>query len=237
MRQLKLHIILNFLSLSVIGQNSALIYRDWVKVSIENLSDRKMVQDNIYLRYSFSKSKLVISINPGWNDYNLDWNKRDNNLKVGYDTYKIEQLDDTALTISLAGFRRIKFLAEDFLNSKEEYLDSIGQYDGKALFKANNFITPRYKGVESFREYIDRSLKTYRISKATHFLATFIVTEEGEVENVIIHKSIMKSFDETVVKSILKTSKKWTPALFKGVSIQTQMVYEIRYLDSIAPYD
>ena len=237
MKQLKIYTIFTFISFSVVGQKKNLIHRDWIKVSIENFSNKLAGKDSMYLRYSFTRSGLRISLNPGWNDHKLDWTQNGDNLKIGYDTYKIEKLDDTSLVIFLDGFRRLKFQSEEFLSSNKAHLDSIGQYNGKTLFKGNNFITPRYKSDESFWNHVQKSLKTFSIRQATHFLATFVVTEEGKVENIVVHKSIMETFDDTVRKCILKTSGNWIPARFKGLPIQTQMTYEIKYLDSTLPFD
>jgi hypothetical protein len=68
-------------------------------------------------------------------------------------------------------------------------------------------------------------------------MATFIVTEEGKVENVIVRKGITGGFDAAVTKQLLKTSKNWTPAHFKGKPVQTEMMYEIKYLDALTPYN
>ena len=176
-----------------------------------------------------------MSFYPGWNDYTQTWSKSGSTLTLGFDTYKIELLNDTALTFALDGFRRFKFLSEEYLSSKAEYLDSIGQYNNKPLFRANRYITPRYKGKGSFRNYIEKDLVGYNIKKASYFLATFIVTEEGKVENVLVHKGITSGFDEQVVRQLSKSSKDWTPAKYNGKSIQTQMIYEIKYLNSFSP--
>lgn len=236
MRTLITIFLLTFLSLSVLSQNTKMIQRDWIKVSTENLSDQEIAPDTLYTRYSFSKSSLNISLYPGWNDYTQNWLYKDNYLTIGFDTYKIELLNDTALTIALDGFRRFKFLSEEYLSSNEQYLDSIGQYNNKPLYKANNYISPRYNGKGRFRDIVQKDLEGYHIKKATNFLATFIVTEDGKVENIIIHKSIAEGFDAAVTKQLLKSSKKWSPARFDGKPVQTEMIYEIKYLDSLTPH-
>jgi hypothetical protein len=234
---MKTLIILGFVALSFasLGQNQKLIQRDWIKVSVENLSNRGIDPDTLYTRYSFTKSNLNMSFYPGWNDYYQTWAKSGNNLTVGFDTYKIELLNDTALIIALDGFRRFKFLSEEFLSSRDKYLDSIGEYNNNPLYKANDYITPRYKGKGSFKVYVEKDLDQYNIRKATYFLATFIVTEEGRVENVIIRNGISEGFDSDVTKQLLKSSKDWSPARFKGKAIQSEMSYEIKYLDALTP--
>jgi hypothetical protein len=237
MRTLTILGVLTLLSLTTLGQNQKVIQRDWIKVSLENLSNQDIGPDTLYTRYSFSKSNLNMSFYPGWNDYTQTWTRSGNNLTLGFDTYNVELLNDTALIIALDGFRRLKFLSEEYLSSKEQYLDSIGQYNSKPLFKANNYITPRYKGQGSFRDYVQKDLEGYNIKKAAYFLATFIVTEDGRVENVIVRKGITEGFDAAVTKQLLKSSKHWTPARFKGKPIQAEMIYEIKYLDALTPHN
>lgn len=224
-------------NLFVFGQSDKQIQRDWIKVSIENLSENEAGPDTLYTRYSFGKSNLNISFDPGWNTYSQTWAKKGTDLTLGFDTYRIEILNDTALVFALDGFKRYSFLSEEYLSSKEQYLDSIGQYNNKILYQANNFITPRYKGSDSFRDYVGKNLEGYNIKKAAYFLATFIVTEDGKVENVIIRNGISEGFDSEVKKQLLKSSNKWNPARFKGSPIQTQMKYEIKYLNSRTPYN
>lgn len=235
MRTLTILSFLSFLSLAAFGQNQKMIRRDWIKVSTENLSNQEISPDTLYTRYSFGKSSLYISFYPGWNDHTQTWSSNNNNLIIGFDTYKVELLHDTALIIALDGFRRFKFLSEEYLSSKEQYLDSIGQYNNKPLFKANNYITPRYKGKGSFRDYVQNDLEGYNIKKASYFLATFIVTENGKVENIVIRSGITEGFDAEVKRKLSNSSGKWTPARFRGKPIQTEMSYEIKYLDALSP--
>jgi hypothetical protein len=236
MRTLTVLIFFASMSLTTLAQNQKMIQREWVKVSSENLSTKEVGPDTFYTRYSFTKSRLHVSFYPGWNEYPQTWSIKGDRLTLGFDTYRIEQLNDTSLIISLDGFRRFKFMSEESLSGKEQYLDSIGQFNDKPLYKANNYITARYKGQGSLKDYIQKNLEGYNIRKAAYFLATFIVTEEGRVENVIIRNGITEGFDTAVKKQLIKSSKNWIPARFKGTPIQTEMIFEIKYLDSLVPY-
>lgn len=218
------------------SQNKTLTSHAWLKQRVENLSDQQMEVDTLYIRYKFEKSKLYISFYPTWSDYQVNWTIRDNQLTIGFDTYTIEELTDTSLTIALNGFRRISFLAEDYCNSLEKHLQQIGEYNGKPLYQANKFITPRYSTKESLRPHIEQGTKEYSIPNASYFRVTFIVTEEGKVENIKIISSILEGFDNAVVSQLKKTSGKWQPATFNGKAIQTETFYEIKYLKSTVPY-
>ena len=224
-----------FLSISLIAfsQNPKKIQKSWIKISSENLSGQETEPDTLYTRYSFDKFKLYISFYPGWDDYQKDWSANANHLKIGFDTYHIEELTDTSLVIKIDGFRKFSFLSEDYLTTQEKYLEPIGEYKGKPLYRANNFVTPRYKKRLSLQKVLEQNTEDYNIKRATIFLVKFIITENGEVENIKIVKGITEGFDSGIIKQLQSTSKDWRAARYKSVAIQTEMLYQIKYLNSI----
>ena len=226
---------LAFFSFTLIGfsQNAKAIQKSWVKMSIEDLSGTGIEPDTLYLRYTFDKPKLYISFYPGWDDYQQEWSTKKDNVTIGFDTYHIQELTDTSLIIKLDGFHKLTFLAEEYLSCQEKYLDSIGDYEGKPLYKANKFITPRYSKGKSLGELLQKNTGGYNIKKAILFLLTFIVTENGEVENIQIVKGISSGFDSEIIKQLRSSSGDWKPARYKSNDIQTEMFYQIKYLDSI----
>ena len=62
----------------------------------------------------------------------------------------------------------------------------------------------------------------------------FIVTEGGKIENVRILKGISEGFDADIVNELRNSTKDWTPATYNSKPVQTEMTYQIKYLDSIA---
>jgi len=224
-----------FIGIISFAQTEKKIQKAWIKTKIENLGNTNIEIDTLYLRYTFDKTILYMSFNPGWETYKQDWSINKELLKIGFSTYQIEELTDTSLIFSLQGFRRMKFLSEDYLRDQEKYLISLGNFNGKPLYKANDYISPRYSKKESLQDLIQKNLEGYNIKKATNFLASFIVNEKGVIENIIIIKSITEGFDREVISQLKKTSKNWNPAYHKGKPIQTLMYYSIKYLDSIAP--
>jgi hypothetical protein len=215
------------------SQHSKKIQKSWIKISTENLSPTEIAPDTLYARYSFDKSALHISFYPGWDDYQRNWSADEDNLTIGFDTYHIDELTDSTLVIQLAGFRKFSFLSEDYLSSQEELLDSIGTYNGKPLYKANDYITPRYLKGKSLSALLQKNTADYNIKKAYHFLLTFIVTENGKIENIKIVKGITYGFDNEIIKQLQSTSKDWKPARFKSNAIQTEMFYEIKYIGPV----
>ena len=65
---------------------------------------------------------------------------------------------------------------------------------------------------------------------------SFIVTDEGKIEDPEILKSVAPGFDDGIIKELLKTSKRWTPAMFNGKPIQSLMIFKIKFLDSLNQY-
>ena len=106
------------ISLVVFCQNPGALQKSWIKMSIENLSQVVMDPDTLYSRYTFDKSKLYISFYPGWDDYKQDWSIRKNKLTIGFSTYRVNELTDTSLVIVADGFRKLSFLAEEYLTPR-----------------------------------------------------------------------------------------------------------------------
>lgn len=142
------------------------------------------------IRYEFDKSLLYISFYPAWDDAQQSWSLNEHKLSIGFDTFTVEELSDTSMTIFLENFRRIKFLSEDYLSRQTSNLELIGEHNGKPLYKANNYLTPRYAKGKSFYDEISPKVRDYNIKKAAHFQVSFIVDEKGKVENVQILKGI-----------------------------------------------
>lgn len=152
-------------------------------------------------------------------------------MTFGYNTYVIENLTDSTLTISSPGFQRIILDDENYLNRKEKPT-VVAQLGGEPVYAATRYITPRYEN-EEFRKTIAQNLEGYNIKRAITFSASFIVKKDGTVDSVQVINGITFGFNEEVCNQIKKTSKKWKPAVYDGQPVQTRMIYTIKYLDSI----
>jgi hypothetical protein len=219
------------------SQNRKKIQRSWIKTTVTNLTgtEPQLETDTLYIRYTFDAPNLYISFYPAWDTYKQEWSISGNQLTIGFTTYTIETLTDTSLTIAQAGFRRMEFLSEEYLSSKDENLIPLGAFNGKPLCLANKFITPRYSKHTSFMYMLQEGLDRNNVMQPDNLLITFVVTEEGRIENVQLIKGISAGYDQTVIERIQQTSKNWKPALFKGKPVQAQLLYEVKYLPSLAP--
>jgi hypothetical protein len=223
---------------NITNAQERLLKKSWIKVSIEEFSKKVETPDTTYLRYVFDNSIVLFGFEPSTHGLQLPFSRKGNTLTLGFDQWTIETLTDSTLTIFLPGFRRMKFFAEDYLQTKAGYLEQIGEYQGKPLYKTNKIITPRYKNpnglINDVKKY-DRA-DDYNIRKAGIFQMSFIVTDEGKIEQPKIIKSVAPGFDDGIIKELLKTSKHWTPAMFRGQPIQTLMMFEIKFLDSLTDH-
>jgi hypothetical protein len=227
--------LLCLITVSSFAQNQKKIQKSWIKTSIENLSDKPR-EDVRYMRYNFGKNKVSASLDPACNTYSLDYSVNENTVQIGYALYVIEELTDTSLTIMQEGFSRIKFLSEDYLTNKENVLVQAGEINGKSFYKATDTITARYEKSAPLREALSKNTEGYNVKNECYFLMTFVITEEGKIENVKVEKSIAEGFDAEVIKNLMKTSKDWKPAYYKGKPIATQMHYDVKFLKSISPF-
>jgi len=219
------------IGISCYSQTKKQIVKSWIKREIYSLPENLRINDTLYTRYSFQKSKVYISFYPGWNDNPQEWEMAGNQLRIGFTTYNIDSITDSTIILSSPGFRRIVLDDESFLSQHAEYLHKIGEFNNEPVYEANRWITPRYKK-EHLREFISQNLEGYNIKKAITFMASFIVGKDGRVDSVQVTKGISEGFDAEVIRKLKATSKDWTPAVFKGEPVQTQMIYTIKYLDS-----
>jgi len=212
-----------------------LLKRSWIKRSIQEFSKLQQNTDSTYLRYTFENSHLLIAFEPAWHYTTMPFSVKRDKLTLGFDQWTIEELTDSTLIIFLPGFRRISFHAEDYLRTIDQAIVQVGEFNGKPVYKATEIITPRYKKPNALINDINKQDRAddYNIRNEGIFLMSFIVTDEGKIEDPKIIKSVAAGYDAGIVKELRKTSKQWHPATLKGRPIQTLMVFEIKFLNSL----
>jgi hypothetical protein len=217
-----------------LAQNK-LLKRSWIKYSIEDFTGKPQEPDTAYLRYDFDNTALSIGFEPGWNSLQMSWAATGKVLTYGFGDWKIETLSDTTLTLFQSGFRRMKFYAEEYLNERDGKLEEIGEFNGKPLYRTNRLVTPRYNSAKSLAEDVRKQDlgEDYNIRKAITFLMSFVVTDKGDIKDPKILKPTAEGYDKGIVNELMKSSRKWTAAKYKGQPVQTLMYLEIRFLDSL----
>jgi hypothetical protein len=211
-----------------------LLRKSWIKSSIEQLNRKATEPDTNYLRYTFENTVVLYGFEPGWNSMQMPFSIKGKTLTLGFDHWTIETLTDSTLTIFLNGFRRMHFVAETHLQNNERSLVEIGEHNGKPLYKANRSITPRYMKPNALADDIlkqDRS-DDYNIRTAGIFMMSFIVDEKGKIQAPQVIRSVAEGYDKNVIRELIKTSKHWKPAIFRGQPVQTRVIFEVQFLDS-----
>ena len=211
-----------------------LLKRSWIKSSIEELGKGTTEPDTAYLRYVFTDRMVLYGFEPAWHSgMQIPYEVKGNKVKLAFDQWTIETLTDSTLTIFLKGFRRMKFFSEEYLRSKHDQIEQIGEHNGKPLYKPNRIITPRYLGSNPLANDIAKEERSdYNVRKAGTFRMTFVVTAEGNIEDPKILAGVAEGFDKKIINELMKTSRRWTPAVFEGQAVQTLIMFDIEYLDS-----
>ncbi len=62
-------------------------------------------------------------------------------------------------------------------------------------------------------------------------IVIFDITEEGELENVKVIESLMRGYDEAVIKSLLESTE-WNPGIINGEEVNTKIKMPIRFRKS-----
>ncbi|HVU58179.1 MAG TPA: energy transducer TonB [Puia sp.] len=214
------------------GQKKQLLQKSWIKTGLYSLPDGRQVPDTTYTRYTFLKKNAIISFTPNWDGASYDWSLDGNKLTLGFGSWEIEELTDSTLTLTQPEYSKIKLCAEEYLVRDSARLIQVGEFNNEPVYKGTWYVTPRWKK-GSLEGYIHKAMSVYEIRKASYFEASYIITKQGTVENVKVLSSIIPDFDATVVDLLKKTSGQWIPAAFHGQPVQTQLIYHIKYLDSI----
>lgn len=58
------------------------------------------------------------------------------------------------------------------------------------------------------------------------FVVRFIVTKEGNLEEIRIEASSHKRFEDDLRQAVIKTKGKWTPAKYKGEYVNCEVIYD-----------
>src|SRR5882757_1951493 len=110
-------------STALYAQPKRQLQRSWIKTGMYQLPGNEKMADTTYTRYTFNKGgEVFISFYPAWNGQPMTWSMDGSQLTIGLSTWTIEELSDSTLTISQAGFRRFVLYAEDYLNKDKDHL-------------------------------------------------------------------------------------------------------------------
>lgn len=236
-------IALTLLSIHIQGQiiNSGLV-GSWMKIkaiynSGENLPvDNKLNQS--YLRLSFeTNGKAYKEINPYDKTYIFDFSTSGNNLKIGFLNYQINYLANDTLILVEEGKNGINasstkyiFVSEKLYQSNISLTPDMIILSGvDSIFIENKRLIARFNDDISFHEFLKNNMPAAQgLSANGFFMATFVITDNGLIDSIKIHRGLNKSFDNQFIKAVNKSAKLWIPAKLnqRNVSVLHTELYD-----------
>jgi Gram-negative bacterial tonB protein. len=236
-------IALTLLSINLQGQiiNSGIV-GSWMKINAiynsgENLPvDNKLNQS--YFRLSFgTDGKAYKQINPCDQVYSFDYSVSGNNMKIGFVNYQISYLTNDTLILIEKGKNGIDassikytFVSEKIYQNNISVTPDMIIFSGKdSIFIENKSLSARFNNEISFHSFLVDNMPAAQGAQTDgYFMATFIITANGVIDSLKIHKGIEKSFDNQFIKAVNKSAKFWIPAKLKNknVSVLHVVLYE-----------
>jgi hypothetical protein len=210
----------------IAGKNWIVQERDYLK----NDSIVDYFSEGLYSRFSFDSFVFQICFEPVFGNENHNWSMDGKRLKLGEAEYEIEKLNDTSMIIVLPKLIRIKFINEAHISCLFKSPDSIGTFMGKPLYPASPFVCPHYE--RSFRALL---LGEWKKLKYGDYNFNFIVTDKGELGNVLITPSIPQAVEKIFLHAMALSNGHWVPAAICGKPVCTTVTYEFNYAAKPSP--
>jgi periplasmic protein TonB len=120
------------------------------------------------------------------------------------------------VTLSLRGFSQV--VERDTIDNDQVYIveEEMARFQGGDIYTFRKWAMQHLKYPESAR----------RMGVQGRVIVQFIVSEEGNVENVKVFRSLDPACDEEAVK-VIRNSPKWQPGKSKGKFVKQQFVMSI----------
>ena len=233
MRKILIATLLLGFALACRSQQEKIAGKNWIVQEKDFLKNDSIVDyfnEELYSRFSFDSFVFQICGEPVFGNPNHNWSVDGKNLKLGQAEYEIEKLNDTSMIIVLPKVFRIKFLNEVYLSCLFKRPDSIGTFMGKPLYPATVFVCPHYE--RSFRALL---LGEWTRLKHGNYTFNFVVTDKGELGNILITPSLPKKVEDIFLHAMAMSNGHWLPAGICGVPVCTTVTYEFNYTAKPTP--
>jgi hypothetical protein len=227
MRKIFIAFVLLGVALACRCQQEKIAGKNWIVQERDYLKNDSIVEyfnEGIYSRFSFDSYVFQICYEPVFGNTNHNWSMDGKRLKLGDVEYEIEKLTDTSMIIVLPKVDRIKFVNEAYISCLFESPKPIGNFIGKPLYPASTYVCPHYE-----RSFYDL-LKSER-DKLKHgdYTFNFIVTDKGELGNILITPSLPKKVEKVLLQALAASDGYWTPAAICGSPVSTTVTYVLYY--------
>jgi TonB family protein len=121
-------------------------------------------------------------------------------------------------------------------NFKLNYYERVGLYtpiDRSKSFETEQMPTFKDDPHTSFRTYIQQNLRypklAFKYKKSGTVHVSFIVTEDGSVDDVEVVRSVNKTLDKEAVR-VIRNSPKWKPGLKNGIPVNVNFTFPVSFL-------
>lgn len=210
----------------------------WVKVQKEGSSE--------YLKYTFTDNgNFYAYASYSANGINAQYSFEDNVVSLSLNgrslnrKFQVEKLDDESLIlVELENGRlpddpiRMEFVKEEiYLNRlplNEE--DKVTLSNDSAYFASEKFY-PKFREIHNpdFHLYVHHRIKSGYRKGENYFLASFLITAEGQIEHIEILSHVSKSADKKALKAIRSSKGSWTLPKLEGEPVSIVRFIEDRW--------
>lgn len=178
---------------------------------------------SMFLAYSFYGNQMTV--NERSSLATISQNSISSNArKINY------KFEDSYLLLQDEGDDAILYLLkyEDFYEKYPEFKPAEIQFENKKVFVANQVVSPDFLKTQIFSEYIFSNINpNHSQVHNRNFKANFILSKDNVISDIVIIKSISKSFDKNFIKAVKSSQKYFSNKTGKDLL----MTYEKKFYD------
>lgn len=227
MRKIFIATLLLGFALACRSQQEKIAGKNWIVQEKDYLKNDSIVEyfdEGLYSRFSFDSFVFQICYEPAFGNTNHNWSIDGKRLKLGEVEYDIEKLTDTSMVIVLPKKIRIKFINEAYITCLFDSPEATGNFLGKPLYTASLYFCPHYE--LSFQQLLKKDLEKLKYGNYTF---NFIVTDKGELGNILITPSLPKKVEKVFLQALAASDGHWTPAAICGTPVSATVTYVLYY--------
>ena len=202
--------------------------RNWIVLEMDDLKKNTVdnyMHANRYTRYSMDSFVFQVCREPVFGSRNINWSLSNGNLlKMENVVYQIEELTDSTMTIVNPKVVRIKFIEEGYMSCLVSKPAAIDSFNNKPVYKASVYFSPHNEF--SLLTMLPKNLDGVKPGKYT---ISFIVTDRGELGNIVISPQLPQKFETEIITTLESTSRNWTPAYLCGTPVHALVHFIFEY--------
>jgi hypothetical protein len=202
--------------------------RNWIVLEMDDLKKNTVdnyMHANTYTRYSMDSFVFQVCREPVFGSHNINWNlSKGNLLQMDNVVYRIEELTDSTMTIVNPKVLRIKFIEEGYMSCLVAKPAAIDSFNNKPVYKASVYLSPHYEF--SLLTMLPKDLDGVEPGRYTF---SFIVTDRGQLGNIVISPQLPQKFEREIIKKLESTSRNWSPAYLCGMHVQALVHFIFEY--------